>query len=334
MRFDGKVNPQRATSLKIGELSGVTKPAHEGANVTMIKLAADGELLLKSAYTEALSELKVERSIRDQLDPMWDFQHALREAAEKIIQDVNVTDKQFAMREAVMGYIQSVMSLFNQQQPEAATMADTTPDLQAERDLYKALSEMTDAQKAHFKQLQDTDKADFLKLDSDARNLLVDCAKTADENHTMIDGTVIAKSATGTLFATLKSQDLELRKMRDEQQLQKAVSQVSAEIPHIPGEPMAKAKMLMGINSLDTAAREMLNTTLKAANDLWKERKAPAAEQGGGDTDTAKSAGAKLMALTEKYAADHKVSKTVAMQKVANTTEGAELYKLSQQAGV
>lgn len=329
MRFDGKTNPQRAKQLKIGELSGVTVPAHEGANVTMIKLAADGEALLKSAYTEALSELKVERTIRDQLDPMWEYQHALREAAEKIIQDPTVTDKQTAMREAVLGYIGSVMSLFNNQ-PEATQMADAT-ELQAQVDLYKSLSEMTDAQKAHYQQLQDSDKADFLKLDSAARTLLVDCAKTADENHTMLDGTVIAKSATGNLFATLKSQDLELRKMREDSQLAKAIAQASVDIPNVPGEAMAKAKMLMGIQSLDVATRDSVMGILKGADELWKARKTPAGELTTEDTDVAKAAQGKLMKMVSDYQTAHSVSKTVAMQKVVNTTEGAELYKQSQE---
>lgn len=321
MRFDGKTNPQRAKKLVITELSGVTVPAHEGANVTMIKLSADTEQLLKSAYSEALSEIKVEQAIRNQLEPMWDFQYALREAAEKIIQDPSVTDKQLAMREAVMGYIQSVMSLFNQQ-PEATPMAEAT-ELQAQVDLYKALSEMTDAQKAHYQQLQDSDKADFLKLDSAARDLLVDCAKTADEQHTMFDGTVIAKSATGALFATLKSQDLELRKMRDEQQLSKAAAQVAADIPDIPGEPMAKAKMLMGIQSLDAGVREMLNTTLKAANDLWKARKAPAGEQGGEQLEKAAD---QLEALVKTHAETNNVSMSVAYDAVLKTEQGRKLY--------
>lgn len=325
MRFDGKVNPQRAKRLVITELSGVTVPAHEGANVTMIKLSGDADQLLKSAYTEALSEIKVEQSIRDQLEPMWDFQHALREAAEKIIQDTSVTDKQLAMREAVMGYIQSVMGLFNQQ-PEATQMADATTELQAQVDLYKALSEMTDAHKAHYQQLQDSDKADFMKLDSAARDLLVDCAKTADEQHTMLDGTVIAKSATGALFATLKSQDLELRKMREESQLAKAISQVNADIPHIPGEPMAKAKMMMGIQSLDAATRDLITSTLKAADELWKARKAPAGEQTG---ESVAKAADQLEALVKTHAESKNVSHAVAYDAVLKTEQGRQLYTKS-----
>lgn len=322
MRFDGKVNPQKATKLVITELSGVTVPAHEGANVTMIKLAADGEALLKSAYTEALAGAQM----REKLEPLWDFNYALRDAAEKIISDPEITDKQSAMRQAVAEFLGSVMSLFNQQQPEATTMADNTTELQAERDLYKALSEMTDAQKAHYQQLQGSDRADFLKLDAASRNLLVDCAKTADEQHTMLDGTVIAKSATGALFATLKSQDLELRKMREEQLMQKAAAQVAAEIPHIPGEPMAKAKMLMGIQSLDAGVRDGLLSTLKAADELWKTRKAPAGEITG---EPVAKAADQLEALVKAHAETNNVSQAVAYDAVLKTEQGRQLYTKS-----
>jgi len=41
MRFDGKSNKQRARAFKLTELSGVTTPAHTGADVTIFKAAAD-----------------------------------------------------------------------------------------------------------------------------------------------------------------------------------------------------------------------------------------------------------------------------------------------------
>jgi len=39
MRFDGKNNPQRAKTFKLTEVSGVTTPAHTGADVTIFKSA-------------------------------------------------------------------------------------------------------------------------------------------------------------------------------------------------------------------------------------------------------------------------------------------------------
>lgn len=41
MRFDGKSNKQRARTFKLTELSGVTTPAHTGADVTIFKAASD-----------------------------------------------------------------------------------------------------------------------------------------------------------------------------------------------------------------------------------------------------------------------------------------------------
>lgn len=41
MRFDGKSNKQRARAFKLTELSGVTTPAHTGADVTIFKAASE-----------------------------------------------------------------------------------------------------------------------------------------------------------------------------------------------------------------------------------------------------------------------------------------------------
>lgn len=41
MRFDGKTHPRRARTFKLTELSGVTTPAHTGADVTIFKAASD-----------------------------------------------------------------------------------------------------------------------------------------------------------------------------------------------------------------------------------------------------------------------------------------------------
>lgn len=42
MRFDGKTHPRRARTFKLTELSGVTTPAHTGADVTIFKAADTG----------------------------------------------------------------------------------------------------------------------------------------------------------------------------------------------------------------------------------------------------------------------------------------------------
>lgn len=324
MRFDGKTNPQIATSLKIGELSGVTVPAHEGAEVTILKFGTDVDTLIKSMFAEELADEKLEEAVRRWLDPLWQYNYALREAAEKIMQDPNITDKQAALRTSVSDYLKEVVQLFNNP-PEASPMADNT-----ELELFKALAQMTDAQKAHYQSLPEAEQADFLKLDGASRDLIVKSAAVADETHTMLDGTVIAKSAAGALFATLKSQDTQLRKMQEEQLMQKAIAQTTADFGNLPGEPLAKAKAVMGLNALDATTRTWITDTLKAADTLYKERRQPAAAQG--DAGEGASAASKLSKMVDDYQETHKVSKIAAMQAVVNTAAGAELYNQSQKA--
>jgi hypothetical protein len=319
MRFDGKTNPQVATALRIGELSGVTVPAHTGANVTILKFGTDVDTLIKSMFAEELADEKLEAAVRAWLDPLWQYNYALREAAEKIMQDDTITDKQAALRASVSDYLQHVVSLFNTQ-PEA-DMADNQ-----ELELYKALAQMTDAQKAHYQSLPEAEKADFLKLDGASRDLIVKSAAVADETHTMQDGTVITKSAAGAMFAVLKSQDAQLRKMLDEQNLQKAIAQTAADFGNLPGEPLAKAKAVMGLNALDAATRTWVTDTLKAADTLYKERRQPAADSAAGGDENAAD---KLDNLAKVYAATHKVSHAVASVAVLKTEEGRALYQQS-----
>lgn len=326
MRFDGKTNPQVATSLKIEELSGVTVPAHTGADVAIIKLGNAPEnidTLIKSMFAEELADEQLERAVYEWLNPLYDYNYALREAAEKIMQDNTITDKRGALRESVADYLKHVIELFNQQ-PEANNMADNT-----ELELYKALAQMTDAQKAHYQSLPEAEKSDFLKLDAASRDLIVKSATVADETHTMADGTVISKSSAGAMFAVLKSQDAQLRKMQEEQDLAKAVAQTTADFGNLPGEPMAKAKAVMGLNALDPATRTWVTDTLKAADGLYKARREPAGDPAGGMPTNGEPM-AKLMKMVDDHMTTHKVSKAQAMKDVVNTTEGAKLYEQAQ----
>lgn len=204
-------------------------------------------------------------------------------------------------------------------------MADNNTELE----LYKALAQMTDAQKAHYQSLPEAEQSDFLKLDAASRDLVVKSAAVADENYTMLDGTVVAKSAAGPMFAVLKSQDAQLRKMQEEQQMQKAIATVTTDFGNLPGEPLAKAKAVMGLNGLDAATRTWVTDTLKAADNLYKERRQPAADTGVADDE---SADAKLEKMAKEYAATHKVSQASAYATVLQTEQGRELYKQSMGA--
>lgn len=107
MRTDGTTNLRRAKNMKIGFLSGVTAPAHEGANskIMKVKSTTEGERLLKSVFTAALAERQLQEKVSDIISNSWPLNDALREAAEDIAKDDTITDKNAALSQAVNEYI-------------------------------------------------------------------------------------------------------------------------------------------------------------------------------------------------------------------------------------
>lgn len=136
MREDGTTHLRRAKKMTIGFLSGVNKPAHEGAEKKMLKMrksqAESPEMkMLKSVFTEALVESKVSEELYKATDDLWPLNSALREAAGKIMADNTVTDKQAALKEIAVEFINAVstvvMSSISQvdDSPQFAWMPDT-----------------------------------------------------------------------------------------------------------------------------------------------------------------------------------------------------------------
>jgi hypothetical protein len=114
MRSDGTTNLRRAKSIKIGFLSGVTAPAHEGANVLLTKVRysnqTEGISLLKSVFTSALDEMKLKEQVGSVINNTWQLNEALRETAEDIAKDESITDKQEALRQSVNEYIMTLQT--------------------------------------------------------------------------------------------------------------------------------------------------------------------------------------------------------------------------------
>ena len=122
MRLDGTTQPRRATKLKIGFLSAVEQPAHEGAEALVLKAriikqeaaTVDAEKLMKSVFTEALVENKVEENLCEALwEKVWPVNDALKEAAGKIAKDDMIVDKPAVMRELINEYVLEVSRVLN-----------------------------------------------------------------------------------------------------------------------------------------------------------------------------------------------------------------------------
>ena len=80
MRFDGKDNKQKATVMKMDELSGVTVPAHGGATVSLMK-SGDIEEMKKNLFLEAVEHMELQDEIYDIIWKVWDYTDALHDVA-------------------------------------------------------------------------------------------------------------------------------------------------------------------------------------------------------------------------------------------------------------
>lgn len=412
MRTDGTNHLRRAWSMKIGFLSGVTKPAHEGANALMLKSHGEtpGEALLKSAFSAALAEQHLEQQVNQFLSNSWVLNEALRESAEDIAKDDSITDKQAALRDAVNEYIitmqQAAGISLNKAKggkteggevfpasdyayvpdpekpstwklrltstpggkpdsrivgaalaalgpgyrgnkveiPEAdlagvkskvrAAWKELHPDQEipqvlktaeeiemSELEKYKALAEMSDTHKAYHDALPETDQEAFRKMDATARDALVVMAKQADESFTTLAGQEVKKSVAGAMYDVLKTQDEQIRKAQTEAALAKAKEVVNTDFAHIPGEVVQKTAMVMALDKLPEADRTFLVEKLKQADTLWKERKTPAAPNGG------KGSTAFEDLISEYMNNNPGKTRAQAMQAVASTKKGQEVIE-------
>ena len=354
MRLDGTTQPRRATSLKIGYLSAVEVPAHEGAQAVVLKARmiqkeaapVDAEQLMKSAFSEALVENKVEQNICDLLwEKVWPVNDALKEAAEKVAKDETITDKQSAMREIINEYVLEVARVLNaadvfkacgteDKKPKAsakgeqqeAEMADE--NTQAELAKYKALAELSDVQKAHYNTLPEAEQSVYLAMSADDRDAVAKAAGSNDEQFTTVEGATVVKSKVGAeLYAVMKSQNEQIAKLRNEADMTRLQKQAESELAHLPGTPLLKAQVLKSVEAMPQAARDVLTAMLKAGDAACAPGFKPAAAQGGSEGATASE---KLMVKCRNYAADKGVSMAKAQEAVLATPEGAALYESAQ----
>lgn len=330
MRLDGNTHRRKAVKLSIGHLSAVDQPAHEGAQAVIMKAKAptEGEKILKSAFSVALEEQKLDKQVAEMLENTWRYNHALREAAEDIAKDESISDKQAALREAVSEYVATLTAAMTGSAPEGETTKEA--DMADEKELakYKALASMNDVQKAHHASLTGDEADQYMALSSEERDEIANIAKAADETYTTTDGEQIVKSKVGSqVFALLKSQDQKLAKMRDEQLTEKFAKRAETELKHLPGETVAKAAALRAIDGMDESVRKTLEQILKAADAAAAPGYKPAAAAAGSEEIEPADKLEKM--VDEHMQKNAKLSRTQAYSAVLATDEGKQLYKQS-----
>jgi hypothetical protein len=201
---------------------------------------------------------------------------------------------------------------------EENSMSEKETALQAQvTDLTKSVSDLTT-------KLQST-TASLEKAQADLALAQGEIAKGKDET-ILVGGVELKKSAVGEgTFAALKAQASEIAKAKDEAETVALTKRAETEFANLPGEPLAKARVLKAVAGLPEAERTTLEALLKAGNAALKSATTEVGKGGGagGDAD----AEAKLETLAKSHAAENKVSIVKARAEVLETPEGKALYR-------
>ena len=209
-----------------------------------------------------------------------------------------------------------------------ADMSDTKTPEQLQKELDAAntraaelevLATMCDDEKSYMSKMAEEDKKKWMAMTSEERKAKMKTEKAADEQYTMTDGQVIAKSAVGdTAFAFMKAQDQRIAKMEDERQQAEAIELVKTLCPNLPGTPEAMAGAIRKCrNSLTTDEFSVLEKALKAGDEAMKARTvAKAHDKPVGNADAQKT----FDDAIAKIASDKRISKSAAY----STPEGLE----------
>jgi hypothetical protein len=203
----------------------------------------------------------------------------------------------------------------------------------AEADLVKANS-LTPAEQNFASGLNAGDKAKFMASEADERKTQMSKAAEADaEVYKSADGQVFRKSDDPRLVAMAKRAD-ESEKLakaeRDAREMGEFTKRAETELTQLPGEVVAKAKVLKAIAKMSDEDKAVLDTMLKAGRDaIAKGFQKFGVVNGGIDGDNPE---AKLQTLAKAKAAKDGTSYEKAYSAVLDTDEGKQLYADSKES--
>lgn len=173
------------------------------------------------------------------------------------------------------------------------------------------------------KKVADLEKqiADLTKRATEAESKVADLTKAAEiaksDETFEADGATIRKSDVGeTTFKFMKAQQERI-------ELSDFEKAASAQVPNLPGEAVAKAKVLRAVSKLDKDTAEALTAMLKAGNEAMAKMLKPIGTDAGRAFSKAED---ELAALANAYAEKHSVNYAKAYSEVLKTNEGKRLY--------
>lgn len=199
-----------------------------------------------------------------------------------------------------------------------------------ELEVVKAVSALTDAEKAHYNTLEGEDQASFLKLAPEARKDVLEKLAAQDAVvYTDEEGNEYKKSDDPRLVAMAKKADEDRKLAKTEREAREKVElekRADEELKNLPGEQAVKVEVLKAVDGIkDEETRKSAQALLKAGNDALEK----SFEELGSRGEGFQKATDELDAMAKKHAADNSVSYAEAYNKVIETEEGKKLYELT-----
>lgn len=292
--------------LRLNEISAVDFPAQEGARMTIMKRGRP-EAVVKGMYavaetatdtvdTQSFAELlasnEAQRAAWEANEQLWPLFSALQDAISNVARDTTLDAA--AKTERARQNVQDFMN----------AVADKIPDV--EQELEKAVLHFVAADKGgdharhkekamadEAKKIADLEKtvADLTKANADlvtkhsAEVAAITKAKddAAKDEIIKVGEVEVRKSAVGdATFAVIKAQQAEIAKEREARELVEFTKRAETEFPSLPGEPVAKAKVLKAVATLDKADGDALTVMLKSGEEAMKARMRETGHGGGG----------------------------------------------------
>lgn len=349
--------------LKLDKIAAVDRPCQEGATMTIMKRAPektpmDTAKIAKDMYgimsssgnppgarsfadlIAATEECRRQSAVSQELWPYFD---ALTDSLRSIVADATMDEpgKINAMRQSIDQFTAAVVSavpdaeaeieklftdpalsgvfLAGNQAGDHVSKGDTqmSDDIKKVADLEKAVTDLTKrAEKA---------EADLVKA-NEATAELTKAADIAKNDEVLKVGeTEVRKSAVGEAsFAFMKAQQAEIAKARDETDMERLTKRASDELGQLPGETIAKAKVLKAINAMSAEDKAVLDTMLKAGQAAIAKGFTKFGV-GHGAPDAGDPEG-KLEAMAKAKAEKDNVPYPAAYDRVLKSAEGAALY--------
>lgn len=308
----------------INEISGVDVPAQVGASAAIMKrfIAKSGKDKPNNKETAMTEEEKLKLK---KAKAKAKAQAAAAAADADDEDDIDEDDADDAPAAAAA----------NKKTKKALKAAtETLETVQAELTVAKALGEMSDAEKTHYKSLSEDDQLEWLSKSAEDRKAeLTDIAKGNPVVYKAADGTEFRKSDDPRLVAMAKRSDASDKAAAEA--LAKNLNSEFAkrsetEMKNLKGDQETKVAVLKAIEGIaDEALRGKAKEILKGANETCGMTFKNAgftygkAEEG--------TPAAQLDTLAKNHAETHKVSFAKAYDAVMQTAEGKKLYDQTQQ---